>query len=117
VSAAVVIEPAAPADVDAVGTALREAFVSARDALDAEQPVLVVMPDGDLLGHGTPAACAQAAALLGLVRALAFEGVKEGWSINAVSRGDAADAELPDLSALSGQLVRLGTAHVGKVWP
>jgi NAD(P)-dependent dehydrogenase (short-subunit alcohol dehydrogenase family) len=114
-------------DPGAVTRALTEAFVAAREALEVGRPVAVVVAAGDLLGQGSPLDAAVATGLLGMVRTLAIEGAKPGWRINVVAGpGVAADggeddpavaetiAMLAD-SSLTGQLLQVGGANLGKL--
>ena len=123
VADAVVLRQADVASAKDVGAALDEAFLVMRDAVGAGRPLVVVLRDDDLLGQREPEAAALATALLGMVRALAFEGARRGWRVNAVShRGDDALAEetvrwLAAAPGLSGQLVRATTEHLGRVSP
>jgi hypothetical protein len=127
-------------DPGAVTPALTGAFVAAREALEAGRPVAVVVAAGDLLGQGSPLDAAVATGLLGMVRTLGIEGAKPGWRINVVAaegvteRGGAADVDahggdaaggahdavvetialLAD-SSLTGQLLQVGGANLGKL--
>ncbi|HKZ12289.1 MAG TPA: hypothetical protein VJL81_00445 [Solirubrobacterales bacterium] len=123
-----------------VTLALTGAFARARDALEARRPVVVVVAAGDLLGQGDPLDAAVATGLLGMVRTLAIEGAKPGWRINVVaapgvaeaggreglgvaSVDEAADEEDPVAltiamlaeSELTGQLLQVGGANLGKL--
>lgn len=127
-------------DPGAVTRALTDAFLEAREALEARRPVVVVVAAGDLLGQGDPLDAAVATGLLGMVRTLAIEGAKPGWRINVVAGpGVAADGDerelavAPDVeaadeedpvaltlgmlaeSALTGQLLQVGGANLGKL--
>jgi NAD(P)-dependent dehydrogenase (short-subunit alcohol dehydrogenase family) len=127
-------------DPGEVTRVLAEGFVAVREALEAGHPVVVVVDAGDLLGQGDPLDAAVAAGLLGMVRTLAIEGAKPGWRINvvagpgivaggekqemAVAPGEAAaDEEDPVAlaiatvaeSELSGQLLQVGGANLGKL--
>jgi hypothetical protein len=111
-------------DVDAVTAALTGAFVEARQALEAGRRVAVVVDARDLLGQGSPLDAAVATGLLGMVRTLGIEGVKPGWSINVVAGtgGDEAAVEetvamLAGSSSVTGQLLQVGGANLGKVVP
>jgi NAD(P)-dependent dehydrogenase (short-subunit alcohol dehydrogenase family) len=114
--------PASGEDVDAVGPTLTDAFVEIRAALEAGRPVIVVVDPGDLLGQGSPLDAAVATALLGMVRTLGIEGAKPGWRVNVVA-GGAADAAAIDetvallarSSSLTGQLLQVGGANLGKL--
>jgi NAD(P)-dependent dehydrogenase (short-subunit alcohol dehydrogenase family) len=116
----IVEQPAA--ELDTVTEVLTAVFAEVKAAVLAERPVVVLVED--LLGQGDVVDASVAAGLLGLVRAFALEGAKPGWRVNAVSHrreDDAAAsrdaAEWLAGSDLSGQLIRVGTAHLGKVWP
>jgi NAD(P)-dependent dehydrogenase (short-subunit alcohol dehydrogenase family) len=125
-------------DPGEVTRALTGAFVAAREALGAGRPVAVVVAEGDLLGQGDPLNAAVATGLLGMVRTLAIEGAKPGWRINVVAgpgvaedwqhlavapEVEAADEEDPVAltigtlaeSALTGQLLQVGGANLGKL--
>jgi len=117
---AILSQPVVGDDVARVNAELTDAFAAIREAVAAGRPVAVLLRDGDLLGQGDIADAALAGGLLGLVRAFALEGAKP---VNAVThRGDedaarAAAAALDGIADLSGQLIRLGTAHLGKLTP
>jgi len=111
-------------DVDgaeAVAAALESAFVTVRAAIGEGRAVVIVVSDADLLGQRTVDAAALANGLLGLARAVAMEGAREGWTINVVSDGGDADAVAAAVDcfgrggALTGQLVRVGVGHLGRV--
>ncbi len=127
-------------DPGAVTRALTEAFLAAREALEARRPVVVVVAAGDLLGQGHPLDAAVATGLLGMVRTLGIEGAKPGWRINVVAGpgvafeqraeqlavapdDEAADEEDPVAltiamlaeSELTGQLLQVGGANLGKL--
>jgi hypothetical protein len=110
-------------DLDAVTPALTGAFVAARDALGAGRAVAVVVDAADLLGQGSPLDAAVATGLLGMVRTLGIEGVKPGWSINVVAGGEGDEAAVEETvamlagSLLTGQLLTVGGANLGKVVP
>jgi hypothetical protein len=110
-------------DVAAVGRALDDAFDAVRAAVPAGRPVIVVVRDDDLLGQRSPEDAALATALLGMVRALATEGASRGWQLNAVSHRDG-DGTLEETlrwlgtaPGVTGQLLRVTTDHLGRVWP
>ncbi|HVT00435.1 MAG TPA: hypothetical protein VHE08_07955 [Solirubrobacterales bacterium] len=115
-------------DPGAVTPALTEAFLAAREALEAGRPVAVVLAAGDLLGQGSTLDAAVATGLLGMVRTLAIEGAKPGWRINVVAaEGVAADGGGEDdpavaeviamstSSSLTGRLLQVGGANLGKL--
>lgn len=115
----VIEQPQLERGADDLDDALVEAFEAMREALANGRAVLFSLNDADLLGQRDVADAALACALLGLMRAAALEGAKEGWLVNAVTRRD---AEAPPTDAivslgLSGQVIRIGTDHIGKVVP
>jgi NAD(P)-dependent dehydrogenase (short-subunit alcohol dehydrogenase family) len=118
-----VIDAARPESLDGIEPALRGVFLRARAALADGLPVVVVVRDEDLLGHGDPAAAAVAGGVLGLVRALAMEGARDGWAINALAVTEAVDAadrarwidRLGEPDAATGAVVRLGRLHHGRI--
>jgi NAD(P)-dependent dehydrogenase (short-subunit alcohol dehydrogenase family) len=111
-------------DLDSVTPALTGAFVAAREALQAGRPVAVVLDARDLLGQGSPLDAAVATGLLGMVRTLGIEGAKPGWRVNVVAggEGDGAGVEeavamLGRSNSITGQLLQVGGANLGKVVP
>jgi NAD(P)-dependent dehydrogenase (short-subunit alcohol dehydrogenase family) len=136
-----VLRPERPRDdPGAVTQVLTDAFVTVREALEARRPVVVVLAAGDLLGQGDPLDAAVATGLLGMVRTLGIEGAKPGWRINVLAApgvaetegetdlavapvDEAADEEDPVAltiamvadSGLTGQLLQVGGANLGKL--
>ena len=110
-------------DLDAVTPALTEAFAEVREALEAGRPVAVVVDARDLLGQGLPLDAAVATGLLGMVRTLGIEGAKPGWRVNLVAGGEGDEAAVEETVAmlaglpLTGQLLKVGGANLGKVVP
>jgi hypothetical protein len=110
-------------DLDAVTPVLTGAFAEARGALEAGRPVAVVLDAGDLLGQGSPLDAAVATGLVGMVRTLGIEGAKPGWRVNVVAGGEGDEAAVEETvamlagSSLTGQLLTVGGANLGKVVP
>ncbi|MFF2846084.1 hypothetical protein ACFVT5_07115 [Streptomyces sp. NPDC058001] len=107
---------------EGIRAALVDAFAQVRAAVAAEQRITLVVPADDLLGHRGPERGAYVGALVGIARAVAFEGARAGRRINvlAVPSGtELSDAEVDGYIAdgLSGQVVTVGTALIGKVAP
>jgi NAD(P)-dependent dehydrogenase (short-subunit alcohol dehydrogenase family) len=109
-------------DPGAVTTALTDGFARIREAVAAERPVVVVLAARDLMGQGDPLDAAVATGLLGMVRTFGIEGAKPGWRVNAVAGGEGDDAAVDATVAmlaraehLSGQLLSVGGANLGKV--
>lgn len=120
VSDTVIVRQPKDVTVDNLDDALLGAFSECRDAVTSGRSVLVVINEGDLLGHGEPLDAAVAHGLVGLVRAFAVEGVKPGWHINAISVADEPspllpEESLPDLEHATGVVLRLGNTHLGRV--
>jgi NAD(P)-dependent dehydrogenase (short-subunit alcohol dehydrogenase family) len=122
-AAAVVYEAPSGVDLARLEDALFTAFSTIREALEQDQSVVVVVRDEDLLGHAQPADAALAGALVGLTRALATEGARAGWRINAIAVTADVDpidqatwiSHLSESPGLNGELVRLGPLHLGRV--
>lgn len=120
-SAPLVLRPEAPGDdPGAVTAALTGAFAAAREALEAGRPVVTVVAARDLMGQGSPLDAAVATGLLGMVRTLAIEGAKPGWRINVVAAGEDEEAIEGTVatvagSSLTGQLLQVGGANLGKL--
>jgi hypothetical protein len=106
-------------DFEGVEIALADAFRRSQEAAREGEPIVFVLSQEDLLGQrGVPGAIL-ANALLSGMRTLAAEGHKA----NAVAVG--ADAEPEDLQhwiaqleagrGVTGELVRVHAAHVGRI--
>jgi hypothetical protein len=109
--------------VELLAETLLEAFHVLRDAVAGGRPAIAVVRDADVLGHGEPAEAALANALVGLVRALATEGARDRWTVNALAVPARLDPDalsvwidrLADPNGMTGGLVRLGELHLGRV--
>ncbi|MCW2767868.1 hypothetical protein [Nocardioides sp.] len=112
-----------PSDADELGAALEVAFRAIKNAIANDDAVVVVVPSEDLLGHRSPVGAAYVNALIGMTRAVAFEGARVGWKINTVavpSTSELTDRQAIDAVAadgLTGQVLTLGTALVGRLIP
>ena len=62
------------------------------------RPAVVIVRDCDLLGHGGAADAALANGLLGLVRALATEGLREQWVVNMLAIETDTDAQAEEIA-------------------
>jgi hypothetical protein len=117
-----VIRAGEPTDLAQVRAALVDAFERVQSAIGDEQPVVVVVPAADLLGHRGPERGAYVGGLVGMVRAVAFEGARPGWSINALALPDGVEVPDGDVSSyvgagVTGQVVTVGAGLIGKVAP
>jgi NAD(P)-dependent dehydrogenase (short-subunit alcohol dehydrogenase family) len=122
VSEPLVLRPAALGDdPGAITPALTEAFAAIREACEAGRSVVVVVDAGDLMGQGDPLDAAVATGLLGMARTFGIEGAKPGWRVNVVAGGEddaaAIDEAVATLagSSLTGQLLNVGGANLGKL--
>lgn len=110
-------------DPSRLGESLTDGFTTIRDALESGESVVVLLDEDQLSRPGDPWKASLASGLIGLVRALAFEGRKQGWQINALALpGDTDPQErtawverLSSPTGANGVLVRLGQDHLGKV--
>lgn len=105
-----------------VGDRLREAFVLVQEAMATQTSVVLCVDAPALLGQGSVEDCAVATGLLGLARAVGFEGARKGWSVSvlAVDAGAEPDPELVRLAStpgLSGRLLDVSAGTLGKVVP
>ena len=122
-SVVVVAPPAGRIETwEAARAALVEAFVTTKEAAVAGIPVVVIVHGDDLLGRrGAPQAMA-ACGLLSGARTAAIEGRRSGVPVNvlAVEEGTTAEtvaawvARLVEPGGPSGELIHLGSAHIGK---
>jgi NAD(P)-dependent dehydrogenase (short-subunit alcohol dehydrogenase family) len=93
------------------------------DATERGAPAVVLLDDAAVAGHAPVAPTALAHALVGLVRALALEGRRPGWRVNALALPAGAESRQRDVwierlaepEGASGTLLRLGHGHLGKV--
>jgi NAD(P)-dependent dehydrogenase (short-subunit alcohol dehydrogenase family) len=116
-------QPPTTITLDTLEDELTRAFTCMRDAAQDGETIVVALDDQDIQGVGDIAAAALAHGLLGLARALAVEGRKTGWQVNALSStADTPPEErvrwiehLAYPGAANGELVRLGASHLGTV--
>ncbi|NND85406.1 MAG: hypothetical protein HKN46_09685 [Acidimicrobiia bacterium] len=117
--------PAVGDDFGAVQAELEEAFHLSRSAAREAAPMVYVVAGEDLLGQrGAPAAMVSCG-LLSAARTAAIEGAKPAFSVNVVApeQGAAPDAiatwvaRFLDADGATGELLRVGPAHLGKALP
>jgi len=119
----VIIKQAPAPSLTDVATQLHDAFVASRDAIESAEAVVFIANAPDLIGQGSVEDAAVAGGLLGLMRALMFEGGTKGWHVNliAVDRGEEADPELlaaaGAVASINGQVLNASVASIGKVIP
>lgn len=122
------IHRAAPVgdDWQEVRAELARAFEMARAAAQAEESFVFVVHHDDLLGRRGPGDAMVATGLLSAARTAALEGARKGWTANVVAYDDESDSDLitgwaerlaEDSQGVTGELIRLGSSHLGKALP
>ncbi|HSM44318.1 MAG TPA: hypothetical protein VK969_04805 [Acidimicrobiia bacterium] len=105
---------------------LTRAFTVARSAAQAEESFTYVVHHDDLLGRRGAGNAMVATGMLSAARTAAIEGSRKGWTANVIAFDDEADPELvtkwaerlADASeGVNGEVVRLGSSHLGKALP
>jgi hypothetical protein len=110
---------------DEVLAELTRVFELSRAAAQAEDSIVYVVRQDDLLGQRGAGNAMIATGLLSAARTAALEGARKGWTANVVAYDEEADREavqawaqrLLDSGDVTGELVRVGPAHVGKTLP
>lgn len=105
---------------------LARAFTMARSAAQAEESFVFVVHHDDLLGRRGAGNAMVAAGILSAARTAAIEGARKGWTANVIAFDDDADPELvrgwaerlaEDSEGVTGEVVRIGSSHLGKALP
>ncbi|MGQ0847911.1 MAG: hypothetical protein ACT4OP_02095 [Actinomycetota bacterium] len=120
-----VTDPATVDDWNKVRAELLEAFAATRTAIAAGGSVAYVVDSDDLLGRNGTGRATVACALLSAARTAALEQVKSGIPVNVVAIESTSDspavaewvARLSSPGGPQGELVRLGSGHLGKALP
>jgi hypothetical protein len=109
-------------DVADVEEELTRGFLAVRDAIVDDRPVVVCLDEQAVQAVAPLPDVAVAHGLIGMVRALATEGRKPGWTVVALSVPEQFDREERDswaqrlaFPAATGSLLRLGGEHLGRV--
>ena len=111
---------------DEVRSELERAFQMSRSAARAGESFVFVVHHDDLLGRRGAGNAMVATGLLSAARTAAIEGSRKGWSVNVVAFDDDADPEVvrrwaerlaQDSDGVTGELIRLGSSHLGKALP
>lgn len=113
-------------DWEEVRSELARAFQMSRSAAQQRESFVYVVHHDDLLGRRGPGNAMVATGLLSAARTAAIEGARTGWTANVVAFDDDADPENvrawaerlagEDLG-VSGELIRVGSTHLGKALP
>lgn len=105
---------------------LQRAFELSREAAQTEESFVYVVHHDDLLGRRGPGRAMVATGLLSAARTAAIEGSRKGWTANVIAYDDEADPELVQSWAerlaanpqgVTGELIRVGSSHLGKALP
>lgn len=109
-----------------VRTELERAFDMSRSAAQEERSFVYVVHHDDLLGRRGVGNAMVAAGLLSAARTAAIEGSRKGWTSNVLAYDDNTDEEMvrgwaehlvESPSGVTGELIRVGNAHLGKALP
>ncbi|HUG08975.1 MAG TPA: hypothetical protein VMP13_08795 [Acidimicrobiia bacterium] len=109
-----------------VSAELTRAFQMARSAAQAAESFVFVVHHDDLLGRRGTGNAMVATGLLSAVRTAAIEGSRKSWTANVVAFDDDTDEKLVDEWArrlaeepagVTGELIRVGSSHLGKALP
>jgi hypothetical protein len=109
-----------------VAAELTRAFVFARSAAQSEESFVFVLHHDDLLGRRGAGNAMVATGLLSAARTAAIEGSRKGWTANVIAYDDDSDQDLVegwagrmagDSLGVTGELIRLGSSHLGKALP
>lgn len=113
-------------DWDEIRAELERAFQMSRAAAQAEESFVYVVHHDDLLGRRGAGNAMVATGLLSAARTAAIEGSRKGWTANVVAYDDETDDETvqawaeklaTDSSGVTGELIRVGSSHIGKALP
>lgn len=104
---------------------LTRAFEVSREAAVEERSLVYVVRQDDLLGRRGAGNAIVATGLLSAARTAALEGARKGWTANVVAFDVDSDPATVDAWAqrlledggVTGEIVRVGTGHVGKALP
>ncbi len=109
-------------DWAAVLDELTRAFEVSRSSAQNQGSIVYVVGQDDLLGRRGAGNAMVACGLLSAARTAALEGARKGWTANVVAFDDAADravveewaGRLLDDGVVNGELIRVGSGHIGK---
>ena len=109
-------------DWAAVLAELTRAFEVSRSSAQGDDSIVFVIRQDDLLGRRGAGNAMVACGLLSAARTAALEGARKGWTANVVAFDEDADRSaveewvrrLLDDGAVNGELIRVGSGHIGK---
>jgi len=104
---------------------LDRAFRMSRAAAMEEESFVYVVHHDDLLGRRGVGNAMVASGLLSAARTAALEGVRKGWTTNVIAYDDDADPKdvekwaerMLESRGVTGELIRIGSTHMGKALP
>lgn len=104
---------------------LERAFELSRQSAQAGQSFVYIVHHDDLLGRRGAGDAMVATGLLSAARTAAIEGSRKGWTANVIAYDDSASrAEVEqwaewmlDSHGVTGELIRVGSTHMGKALP
>jgi len=104
---------------------LDRAFRMSRAAAMEEESFVYVVHHDDLLGRRGAGNAMVASGLLSAARTAALEGVRRGWTTNVIAYDDDADPKdmqkwaqrMRESQGVTGELIRIGSTHIGKALP
>lgn len=112
-------------DWEEVRAELDRAFQMSRRAAQAGESFVYVVHHDDLLGRRGAGNAMVATGLLSAARTAAIEGSRKGWTVNVIAHDDEVAPEdieqwaswMLDSRGITGELIRLGSGHLGKALP
>lgn len=113
-------------DWAAIRAELERAFAFSRQAAQEGQSFVYVVHHDDLLGRRGPGDAMVATGLLSAARTAAIEGSRKGWTANVIAYDDAAERTRVEAWAdrlarrpegVCGEIIRVGSSHLGKALP
>lgn len=110
-------------DWEEIRSELDRAFQLSRQAAQQEESLVYVVRTDDLLGRRGAGNAMVATGLLSAARTAALEGKSKGWTANVIAFDDdpsAVDRWIDHLARspeTTGELIRIGSGHIGKALP
>lgn len=113
-------------DWTGIRTELERMFRLSREAAQKEESFVYVVHHDDLLGRRGAGDAMVATGLLSAARTAAIEGSRKGWTANVIAYDDTTDpgavdrwAErmAEDSDGVTGEVIRIGSSHIGKALP
>lgn len=113
-------------DWKSVRSEMERAFRMSHEAATAEESFVYIVRHDDLLGRRGPGPAMLATGLLSAARTAAIEGSRKGWTANVVAYDDStgidaartvAERLLNESLEVTGELIRVGSSHLGKALP